>query len=246
MAFELGTSRGYGGALDCAACHHADAAGRGFIPVRMERDCRACHTMAFARGAAGVQTLPHGPVAKLIAFAQLLHGGAMARPLSAVDGGRRRPGEPILPPTRVVFYTARSSTDRVAEILRNSAAPGGACAFCHRLAPPPQGSLAFVVEPVPQFARHLPAGAFDHGVTAHHQDTLGRSTCGACHAAKDRRSGGRHADPVHLPVAPRATGIGGRLRRLPRIARNATTTTHQAAPGSPRGTVSRLPLGGLR
>ena len=46
QAIELGKGRGYGAALECASCHQRDAAGTGFRPVEMEKDCGTCHSLA--------------------------------------------------------------------------------------------------------------------------------------------------------------------------------------------------------
>jgi hypothetical protein len=54
---ELGAARGYGAALTCQSCHRPD--GGGFKPIEMERDCGACHSLAFAGGAGALQTLRH-------------------------------------------------------------------------------------------------------------------------------------------------------------------------------------------
>ena len=210
LAVELGTSRGYGGALGCAACHHADATGRGFVAVTMERDCRGCHTLAVARTATGVRTLPNGSVEKLIAFVRSFSTGTTAPATKRVEVDRRRPGEPVSVSTEGVGGKAQSSTARMAEVLRASAAPGGSCAFCHVISSPPLGSIVFVVAPVPQLSRHLPAGAFDHGLTPHHQDARGRATCGTCHAAQRADA----ARDLILPSIQRCAACHGNRRAL--------------------------------
>ena len=197
-AVELGAARGYGGALTCATCHRLDAKGRGFLPIHMERDCAACHSLAFARDAAGVHGFPHGSVNKMIAAAQSYFAHAKAGG-SGGDNVRRRPGEVAVPP----FPAAVPAADRV---VLASFAPGGTCAFCHAVSRPPPRSLNFVVSPVPQLTRHLPAGAFDHGLAAHSRDTSGRPACGSCHAAI--RS--EEAADILLPSISRCAACHGR------------------------------------
>ncbi|MBS0362644.1 MAG: hypothetical protein JSR98_14810 [Proteobacteria bacterium] len=57
QAIVLGAGRGYGAALTCQSCHRPD--GGGFKPIQMERDCGACHSLAFAGGPGGLQSLKH-------------------------------------------------------------------------------------------------------------------------------------------------------------------------------------------
>ncbi len=58
QGFELGLTKGYGAALTCDSCHRADGAG-GFKPIQMERDCGACHSLAFAQVGGQLRTLRH-------------------------------------------------------------------------------------------------------------------------------------------------------------------------------------------
>ncbi|MBS0333971.1 MAG: hypothetical protein JSS35_14485, partial [Proteobacteria bacterium] len=57
QAIVLGAARGYGTALTCQSCHRPD--GGGFKPIEMQRDCGACHSLAYAGGPGGLQTLRH-------------------------------------------------------------------------------------------------------------------------------------------------------------------------------------------
>jgi hypothetical protein len=58
QGFELGLTRGYGAALTCESCHRADGLG-GFRAIEMERDCGACHSLAFAQVGGQLKTLRH-------------------------------------------------------------------------------------------------------------------------------------------------------------------------------------------
>lgn len=57
QAQVLGVGRGYGAALTCQSCHRPD--GAGFKPIAQERDCGACHSLAFAGGPGNLQVLKH-------------------------------------------------------------------------------------------------------------------------------------------------------------------------------------------
>lgn len=60
----LGAARGYGAALTCQSCHRPD--GGGFKPIEMERDCGACHSLAFAQVGATLQTLRHHDMRNIV------------------------------------------------------------------------------------------------------------------------------------------------------------------------------------
>jgi hypothetical protein len=42
-----GAGRGYGKPLECASCHRQTADGVRFLPVDMEKDCEACHSLVY-------------------------------------------------------------------------------------------------------------------------------------------------------------------------------------------------------
>ena len=83
MAQTLGQSRGYGAPLACANCHRPGKDGRGFTPVVMERDCAACHSLAFARVGGVTKSLPHGEPAQVAAAL----AGARGRVRAAFSAG---------------------------------------------------------------------------------------------------------------------------------------------------------------
>ena len=60
----LGEARGYGAALTCQSCHRPD--GGGFKPIEMERDCGACHSLAFAQVGGTLQTLRHHDMRNIV------------------------------------------------------------------------------------------------------------------------------------------------------------------------------------
>ncbi len=77
----LGVGRGYGSALTCASCHKADGTG-GFQPIEMERDCSACHSLAFAQTGSGFATLRHHDMRNITG---VLRGSLSAQEASRVD-----------------------------------------------------------------------------------------------------------------------------------------------------------------
>jgi len=81
QAFELGMTRGYGAALACDSCHRADGAG-GFRPIQMERDCGACHSLAFAQVGGQLKTLRHHDLRNI---AGVLRGAQVPAGAPSVD-----------------------------------------------------------------------------------------------------------------------------------------------------------------
>ncbi|MGZ6015270.1 MAG: FHA domain-containing protein, partial [Phenylobacterium sp.] len=77
----LGAARGYGAALTCQSCHRPD--GGGFKPIEMERDCGACHSLAFAGGAGNLQVLKHHDMRNIV--------GVLRGSLASASGPRVDP-----------------------------------------------------------------------------------------------------------------------------------------------------------
>jgi predicted CXXCH cytochrome family protein len=170
MAATIGRDKGYGRAgLQCGNCHHPTEDGVRFLPVNMERDCEACHSLAYDKVGGIVRTLHHGDVDQMIAD---LSASGYHPPVAA---NRKQPGQfapggnyhiDFAPPryTSVTFQQALS---------RN-----GVCGECHT--PVMRNGKPGVV-PVTQVMRYMPNGWFDH--KAHAQEK-----CTSCHAAEKSSS----------------------------------------------------------
>ena len=76
----LGVGRGYGAALTCQSCHRPD--GGGFKPTEMERDCGACHSLAFAQVGGTLQVLRHHDMRNV---AGLLRGAVTPASVPKID-----------------------------------------------------------------------------------------------------------------------------------------------------------------
>ena len=151
----------YGKPLDCAQCHRRSADGVSFEPVRMERDCEACHSLVYARAGATLLRLRHGDIAQM--QADLARSG----PVQPIVTGRARPGD--FAPGAV--YGARFTP--LPGPAQRAMARDGICGECHT----PQwrgGKLG--VRHVVTTTRYMPNGWFDHA--AHRQ-----TACADCHAA---------------------------------------------------------------
>ena len=186
MAQELGPLKGYGGPLDCAACHRPDASGKGFVPIEMVRDCSGCHSLAYARIGGELRMLPHGHPDQVVDALRGFYGSGGGASAAAPDTTRRLPGFMEDVRQAMARFTARFTTPAaVTDGVRKVFAPGGVCAECHTVRRPSDpGSLAYGIAPVYLNDRYLPRGDFNHGVPAHNKDALGRNTCDSCHKAR--------------------------------------------------------------
>jgi hypothetical protein len=87
QGFELGMTKGYGAALTCQSCHKPD--GGGFKPIEMERDCGACHSLAFAEVGGQLKTLRHHDLRNI---AGVLRGAQIPPGAPSVDPAVLRHG----------------------------------------------------------------------------------------------------------------------------------------------------------
>jgi hypothetical protein len=156
QAQVLGSARGYGSALTCQSCHRP--AGGGFKPMEMDRDCGACHSLAFAQVGGQLKTLRHHDMRNI---AGLLRGSLTAAPIQEGKGA------PNVDPA----------------VLRRGLAPGGLCVDCHTVRPS-AGPLGAEVAPVHLADRVLPWGDFNHAISAHAGVGKGAAICADCHKAQ--------------------------------------------------------------
>jgi hypothetical protein len=169
QAIVLGKGQGYGGPLECASCHRADVGGKSFKPIEMERDCAACHSLAYARGADGrLLELPHGELQKVV---DTLAGRALT---GSSAPARQRAGT-----IRPEAFAATGASAYRATFSR-----GGACYDCHTIS---WEGDAVRMAPVSLTQRYLPRGGFDHSVPEHGgpgQAKPGAFACADCHKAE--------------------------------------------------------------
>ena len=172
MAQRLGANEGFGGAsLECSDCHRPTADGVRFLPVDMENDCEACHSLVYDRVGTTFRTVRHGDVDE--ARADLL---ALDRsPRRPIVSGRRRPGEygPNLYGDGGRYRANFGGPTSGSALLAQAMTRDGLCGECHI---PASGRGALAVMPVSQQARYFMHGWFDH---EDHKD----EDCTSCHAA---------------------------------------------------------------
>lgn len=178
MAGRLKVQQGYGNVLVCADCHTPTADGTRFLPVDMEKNCQACHSLAFDKVGGTVRTLRHGDTAQMIADLRAYYrASGPVRPVSLGGMVRRRPGSYAEGQVYAAYFGAGASRGSSADAaVRAVFSPGGACYDCHLVKPPGNGAADWSVVTVNQPDRYMMHGWFDHN--AHSTET-----CASCHAA---------------------------------------------------------------
>jgi len=167
MAMTLGAAQGYGKALGCNDCHRTDADGVRFQPIRMERDCEACHSLVYAKAGGTFLKLRHGDVAQM--QADLARAGPTAPIVTGpIVTGRARPGDYA---SNGLYHA--SFGPQLSGVTAQAMAPNGICGECHK---PEMRGGKLTVKRVTLASRFMPNGWFDHA--AHKQ-----SKCADCHAA---------------------------------------------------------------
>jgi hypothetical protein len=174
MAQRLGASHGYGASLECTDCHRKSADGVRFVPVDMEKDCQACHSLVYDRVGSTFRTLHHGNPEQMRADL-LAMDRAARRPIVAA---RPRPGQYAAGG----LYSARfASVTSASSLLSNAMSSKGLCGECHF---PAAGRGSLEVMSVDQPSRYFMNGWFDH--QDHRKEVLGeKGECTNCHTAND-------------------------------------------------------------
>lgn len=166
MAASIGAERGYGaGGMECSDCHHVTSDGVRFQPIEMERDCGACHSLAYDEVGGIVRKLRHGDVNQMIA--DLSATPVRSHPIVT---GRHRPGEFA---SGGAYFASFSAPVGTAGLAARALSRDGICGECHT---PDFSGGRFGVMKVTQVTRFMAHGWFDHD--AHKQET-----CTSCHAA---------------------------------------------------------------
>jgi len=171
MAANIGKEHGYGtGGLQCKDCHRPTEDGIRFLPIDMERDCEACHSLAYDKVGGIFRKLRHGDVDQVIAD---LSAADFRRPAISP---RHRPGD--YAQGRPYHFDFSGPAWKGLQV-RYALSKDGICGECHRPATRSDGRPG--VKPVKLLSRFMQHGWFDH--SAHKQEK-----CVSCHAARTSTS----------------------------------------------------------
>ena len=167
MAANIGSAGGYGAkGMQCKDCHRPTEDGIRFKPIKMERDCEACHSLSYDKVGGIFRKLSHGDVDQLIAD---LSAGDLSQPTLTP---RRRPGD--YAEGRPYHFNFSGSVWKGLQ-LQTALSDEGICGECHR--PMVQSDGKPGVIPVTLSTRYMQNGWFDH--KAHKQEK-----CASCHFAE--------------------------------------------------------------
>lgn len=167
MASTLGTERGYrAGGLECQDCHQKTPDGVRFQPIEMERDCGACHSLAYDQVGGIVRKLRHGDVNQMIADLSATRIGA-----APIVSGRKRPGEYA---NGGAYYASFRPVGGGSTLAARALSRDGICGECHL---PDLTGGRFGVMPVTLVDRFMGHGWFDH-------DDHKQEKCTSCHLAE--------------------------------------------------------------
>ncbi len=172
MAGNLGSKKGYGSALACADCHTPTADKAGFLPVDMEEDCEACHSLVYDRVGSTFRTLRHGDVDAMRADLMAMDRSPR-RPVTT--GNRHRPGE-YARGGRYFQDFGRPARNYIG--ISQALSARGVCGECH--IPTTNDGKPDVI-PVHLRDTYLLNGRFDH--EEHEQED-----CTSCHQAESSKS----------------------------------------------------------
>ena len=182
---EAVKTRRYGARLACGNCHVRAPDGRSFVPIEMTKDCSACHDLHYAVTANGeALALAHGDPDAAV---QDLRVALTSEKMSNAVASRRRPGF-VGDPYRDPMWGERIlSSSQVDAVVRATFHQDGLCYGCHSFTHP-AGSFKYRVPPILQVTyknmgafHYFRWSAFDHAISAHHQDSQGRPACDTCH-----------------------------------------------------------------
>jgi hypothetical protein len=180
--------------IDCAACHHPDASGRGFEPVSMARDCQDCHRLQF-EPAVTAREVPHGkPSDAVMVIEEFYASLALKGTRDSFQKAFGVPGEGLLRRAGAAGEAQREDALRLADAKARTVARDlfevRVCKTCHAVKR--EGTArapAWSVAPVRTGARWMPHAQFDHRAHA-------ASRCADCHAV----SGSKSVDELALPT----------------------------------------------
>lgn len=200
--------------LECSNCHHPDSARRGFEPVRMDRDCRACHRLGVDVQYPQRQVPHAAPLTVVTATRDLYASLALEQSPSQVvtvnsllQGPQQRPAG--VSTTGAARWVSERTQTALTTLFDD---PKGACRTCHTISritgPEATASQApWKVRPILSTRAWLPHARFSHAQHAN-------ASCTSCHAAATSRASADILIPDITRCRQCHTGTAVRTRDL--------------------------------
>lgn len=174
--------------LECSNCHQIDSAGVRYQPIRMDRDCGACHRLG-VDAQNPTRQVPHAPPQAVVAalrdqFAAL---ALEQNPSQVVTVNSLLQGPQIQAAVASNTPAARWVNDRTQAAAKDMFEnPKGTCQTCHTIArmaetTPETAGAPWKVQPVLSTEHWLPKAGFSHAQHAN-------ASCVSCHAATNSKS----------------------------------------------------------
>jgi predicted CXXCH cytochrome family protein len=190
--------------LSCQDCHKPNSSGRDMLPIRMETNCRGCHSLRFDEHDP-TSNVPHGELDAVyktlrehFSRAYLVQSGSNA---STAGSRVRRPGGEQRVLTEREQRRAREWVDEQSLKIARELLEKRVCADCHEVTrdPTKTGLEQWHVESVRLTSKWMPRARFDHA--AHISET-----CVSCH---DTAPKSKHATDILLPDIARCRECHG-------------------------------------
>ncbi len=194
-----------GGGLGCGYCHALDSDRVRFKPIEMERNCGACHDLAFARDGGVTRTLPHGKPEQVAGIIHDFYRSQAVAPRAGVQwlaDDRRQPGHAAeRQAADLRLANIGGANARADAAIASIFAPGGVCAGCHSVVATGarNAALRYAIAPVTLNGHYLPKGRFPHGRHTSYNGRTGDAACIACHSSVVTSA--RASDVLLPPIA---------------------------------------------
>jgi len=182
---------GQNGALACSYCHTPDSDGVRFKPIEMEKNCGACHDLAFARdgGPDGgiVRTLPHGKPEQVAGIVRDFYLAEAISPRPGVQRlafERRQPGQMAeYEAAGLAVRSAGAARARADQTITAIFSKNGVCADCHAITDTGAPNIAqrYAIGAVTLADHYLPKGRFPHNQHEVFGRKTGDAACLSCH-----------------------------------------------------------------
>ncbi len=237
------------GALSCGYCHTPDSDGVRFRPIEMEKNCGACHDLAFARDGGVVRTLPHGKpqqVAGIIRDFYLSQALAPRASVQRLAFERRAPGRMAeLEAADLRLTSPGEARARADTAIAGIFGRGGVCSDCHGVinTGATNAALRYDIAPVTLTDHYLPKGRFPHNQHNSYDGKTGDAACKACHKGA---ATSKLASDVLLPPVAQCRDCHGSTKVKTNVAATCATCHGyhygEGGHGGDAGGVQRRPL----